>query len=100
MSKFWQGSISMPLLLIMTVFTAAESLAAEITSIEAFQQMPIAYPKFMIDNLWILMAAALVFVMHLGFATLESGLTRQKNTANILFKNMFVIPLMYPLSLV
>ena len=91
MSKFWQRPVSIPLLLIGMIFTASESRAAEITSMEAFQQMPIAYPKFMIDNLWILMAAALVFVMHLGFATLESGLTRQKNTANILFKNMFVI---------
>ena len=91
MSKFWQRPVSIPLLLIGMIFTASESRAAEITSMEAFQQMPIAYPKFMIDNLWILMATALVFVMHLGFATLESGLTRQKNTANILFKNMFVI---------
>ena len=47
--------------------------------------------KFMVDNLWILIAAALVFIMHLGFATLESGLTRQKNTVNILFKNLFII---------
>ena len=53
--------------------------------------MPLVYPKFMIDNLWILIAAALVFIMHLGFATLETGLTRQKNTVNILFKNVFVI---------
>ncbi|MCY3789864.1 MAG: ammonium transporter, partial [Gemmatimonadetes bacterium] len=53
--------------------------------------MPLAYPKFMVDNLWILIAAALVFIMHLGFATLESGLTRQKNTVNILFKNLFII---------
>ncbi|MDP6018987.1 MAG: ammonium transporter, partial [Candidatus Latescibacteria bacterium] len=45
----------------------------------------------MVDNLWILIAAALVFVMHLGFATLETGLTRQKNTVNILFKNVFII---------
>ena len=44
--------------------------------------------KFMIDNLWILISAAFVFIMHLGFATLESGLTRSKNTVNILFKNM------------
>ena len=91
MSKFWKGSVCVPILFLLTIFAAAKSAAAEITSIEAFQQMPIAYPKFMIDNLWILMAAALVFIMHLGFATLESGLTRQKNTGNILFKNLFVI---------
>tara|TARA_B100000809_G_scaffold60109_1_gene56652 strand:- start:2032 stop:3210 length:1179 start_codon:yes stop_codon:yes gene_type:complete len=29
--------------------------------------------------------------MHLGFAFLEIGLTRQKNTINILFKNIFII---------
>jgi ammonium transporter, Amt family len=49
------------------------------------------YVKFIIDNLWLLLSAALVFVMHLGFATLESGLTRQKNTVNILFKNTMII---------
>ena len=46
---------------------------------------------FTISNLWILISAALVFVMHLGFATLETGLTRAKNTVNILYKNVFVI---------
>jgi Amt family ammonium transporter len=33
----------------------------------------------------------LVFFMHLGFSLLEIGLTRQKNTINILFKNVFII---------
>ena len=65
--------------------------AQEITSMDGFRGMPLVYPKFVVDNLWILIAAALVFVMHLGFATLESGLTRQKNTVNILFKNVFII---------
>ncbi len=65
--------------------------AEEFTTMEAFQAMPLAYPKFMIDNLWILISAAFVFIMHLGFATLETGLTRQKNTVNILFKNLFII---------
>lgn len=37
------------------------------------------------------MCTALVFFMHLGFAFLEIGLTRQKNTINILFKNIFII---------
>ena len=34
---------------------------------------------------------ALVFLMHLGFSLLEIGLTRQKNSINILFKNFFII---------
>ncbi|TAH24877.1 MAG: ammonium transporter [Cytophagales bacterium] len=47
--------------------------------------------SFAVNNLWMLIATALVFIMHLGFATLESGLTRAKNTTNVLFKNT-VIP--------
>ena len=43
------------------------------------------------NNVWMMICTALVFFMHLGFAFLEIGLTRQKNTINILFKNMFII---------
>lgn len=46
---------------------------------------------FIINNIWILIATALVFVMHLGFAALESGFARSKNTVNILFKNTMII---------
>ena len=46
---------------------------------------------FTISNLWLLVAAGLVFIMHLGFATLESGLCRSKNTVNVLFKNVWII---------
>ncbi|MBD5778737.1 ammonium transporter [Pelagicoccus sp. NFK12] len=46
---------------------------------------------FTIGNVWLIVCAVLVFMMHLGFATLESGLTRAKNTINIIFKNLFVI---------
>jgi Amt family ammonium transporter len=43
------------------------------------------------NNVWMMICTALVFFMHLGFAFLEIGLTRQKNTLNILFKNIFII---------
>lgn len=43
------------------------------------------------NNVWMMICTALVFFMHLGFSLLEIGLTRQKNTINILFKNFFVI---------
>lgn len=43
------------------------------------------------NNTWMLVATFLVFIMHLGFATLETGLTRSKNTVNILFKNSSVL---------
>jgi Amt family ammonium transporter len=44
-----------------------------------------------INNVWMMICTALVFFMHTGFAFLEIGLTRQKNTINILFKNIFII---------
>ena len=46
---------------------------------------------FTANNIWMMICTALVFFMHLGFSFLEIGLTRQKNTINILFKNFFVI---------
>jgi Amt family ammonium transporter len=47
--------------------------------------------QFFANNVWMMLCAGLVFIMHLGFATLESGLTRAKNTTNILFKNTFIV---------
>jgi len=41
-----------------------------------------------INNLWILVSAALVFVMQGGFLCLETGLTRSKNNINVALKNL------------
>ncbi|NJM26324.1 MAG: ammonium transporter [Bacteroidia bacterium] len=38
-----------------------------------------------------MLSAALVFIMHLGFATVEAGFTQAKNTVNILFKNTMTV---------
>ena len=46
---------------------------------------------FTANNTWMLVSTLLVFIMHLGFAALESGLTRSKNTVNILFKNISIV---------
>ncbi|HRR89415.1 MAG TPA: ammonium transporter family protein [Eubacteriales bacterium] len=43
-----------------------------------------------VDTLWVVFAGALVFFMNLGFASVESGLARSKNTVNILSKNFIV----------
>ncbi|MEM6841879.1 MAG: ammonium transporter [Bacteroidota bacterium] len=48
---------------------------------------------FTTNNLWMMIATVLVFIMHLGFASLESGLTQSKNTVNILFKNATILPI-------
>ena len=64
-----------------TVELAAKSEAA-ISGAEAM---------FAVNNTWMLVATILVFIMHLGFASLEAGLSRAKNTVNILFKNTAII---------
>ncbi|MFT5387144.1 MAG: Amt family ammonium transporter, partial [Candidatus Omnitrophota bacterium] len=46
---------------------------------------------FVANNVWMMVSTFLVFIMHLGFSTLEAGLTRAKNTVNILFKNVMII---------
>lgn len=46
---------------------------------------------FTANNVWMLMATVLVFVMHLGFSALEAGFVQKKNTVNILFKNAMII---------
>ena len=46
---------------------------------------------FTVNNTWMLISTFLVFIMHLGFASLEAGLTQSKNTVNILFKNVSII---------
>ncbi|GAE89795.1 ammonium transporter [Acetivibrio straminisolvens] len=43
-----------------------------------------------VDTLWVVLAAILVFFMNLGFAAVESGFARSKNTVNILSKNFIV----------
>ena len=41
-----------------------------------------------IDNMWLLIAGFMVMFMQPGFAMVEAGFTRSKNTANILMKNL------------
>jgi Amt family ammonium transporter len=50
----------------------------------------VAEIKVALDTAWVLLTAFLVFFMNLGFALVESGLTRSKNTVNILAKNFIV----------
>ena len=49
--------------------------------------------KFIANNIWMMIATVLVFIMHLGFATLEAGFVQKKNVVNILFKNVSIVSL-------
>jgi Amt family ammonium transporter len=44
--------------------------------------------QILMDTMWTLIAAFLVFLMQAGFAMVETGMTRQKNSANIMMKNL------------
>jgi Amt family ammonium transporter len=68
---------------------AAAAPAPKYKDLAAFKESP-GYSTFTVNNTWMMLSAALVFIMHLGFATVETGLTRSKNTVNILFKNTLI----------
>ena len=73
---------------------AKEQASPEATGLNVYNYEAIDQkqtPFFTTSNLWLLLAAALVFLMHLGFATLESGLCQKKNVVNVLFKNVWII---------
>ncbi|MCF7863871.1 MAG: ammonium transporter [Kiritimatiellales bacterium] len=70
------GSMALPMV------TFAEEAAPAVTAADAM---------FTINNTWMMVSIFLVFTMHLGFATVETGLTRAKNTVNILFKNTAIV---------
>ena len=77
--KRWTGR----LILLMAVVACMSSLAhAQATGDEAM---------FVVNNTWMMVATFLVFIMHLGFACLESGLVQAKNSVNILFKNTLIV---------
>jgi Amt family ammonium transporter len=69
------------------------SLGALLLATPAFAQGITPETKVVVDTLWVLVAALLVFFMNAGFAMLESGLCRAKNTVNILAKNFIVFAL-------
>ncbi|WP_422361316.1 ammonium transporter [Reichenbachiella sp.] len=60
---------------------------AEVTNAVAEAAAASAGALFTANNIWMMLATALVFIMHLGFAGVEAGFGQSKNTVNILFKN-------------
>jgi len=60
--------------------------AADVVSIAEVSGQ-VAQNFLTINNVWMMVATFLVFIMHLGFAGVEAGFGQSKNTVNILFKN-------------
>lgn len=61
--------------------------SSEATMAIAATSEEVSNALFTANNIWMMLATALVFIMHLGFAGVEAGFTQSKNTVNILFKN-------------
>ncbi len=50
-------------------------------------EMNLAEMQASMDTVWLITAGALVFFMQAGFALLESGMSRSKNSVNVIMKN-------------
>lgn len=86
---------------IIEILSLGEICAADIVAVEATEVSETvevlkaaapsvetaASPIVPLDTVWVLLAAMLVFFMQPGFALVEAGFTRSKNTANIIMKN-------------
>jgi Amt family ammonium transporter len=79
---------------VIALLATAVSTASTSYVVAAQEQAPgapaIDTNKVAMDTMWTLVTAFLVFFMNLGFAMVESGLCRAKNTVNILAKNYIV----------
>ena len=70
-------------LLLFPLIAAAQTSPEEAGTVDKISELSTG-----INTVWMLLAAMLVFFMQPGFALVEAGFTRSKNTANILMKNL------------
>ncbi|MEB3311655.1 MAG: ammonium transporter [Snowella sp.] len=93
-SPYWLASVPLSALIVVVWHTAVSAQgteAAKLTLESVSGDM--ATLKGTLNAIWILIAAILVIFMNAGFAMLEAGLCRQKNTVNVLTKNLIVFAL-------
>ena len=80
----WLACIPLALIIVAAWHTAAHAQDDVIAAADV---------QFVLDNIWVLIAAILVIFMNAGFGMLETGFCRQKNAVNILSKNLIVFAL-------
>jgi len=85
MNRSIANKVALPLVMAMTALPGVALAADGATKVTG------AAATYVANNTWMLVATFLVFIMHLGFASLEVGLTRSKNAVNILFKNTAIV---------
>ncbi len=80
----WQALLLMSVIFMLFIVPASAGTVEE-------NSESIANLETALTFMWLLIAGAIVFLMHAGFSLVEIGLTRTKNTANILMKNFMTI---------
>jgi Amt family ammonium transporter len=81
-------TVAQVLALIVLVPAAAYALDGKVLNADTNQLEAVPQAKFWADTIWTIITACLVFFMQAGFAMVEGGLTRAKNTGNIMMKNL------------
>ena len=80
----WQALLLMSVMFMLFIVPAsAETVEENSVSIENLETA--------LTAMWLIIAGGIVFLMHAGFSLVEIGLTRTKNTANILMKNFMTV---------
>ncbi|NER36964.1 MAG: ammonium transporter [Oscillatoria sp. SIO1A7] len=84
LSPSWQACLFLAGTIVLVWSSVALAAEADLSNSEL---------KTILDTIWVIFAACLVFFMNAGFAMLETGFCRQKNAVNILAKNLIVFGL-------
>ena len=71
-----------------TTALAGLAIVGPLSSTASAQEPGIAEIALAVDQIWLVVAAAMVMFMQAGFAMVEAGFTRAKNAANIIMKNL------------
>ncbi len=91
--KHWKACLSVSifvLLLWVSTVTATPLSTNELTEVKQNIRQEI---QVIVDTIWVIFSGCLVFFMNAGFAMLEAGFCRSKNTVSILAKNLIVFAL-------
>ncbi|MBW4632722.1 MAG: ammonium transporter [Iphinoe sp. HA4291-MV1] len=88
LSPTWQSCLLLASIIVLIWSYTAVAQTSTITPVKASSNWQAA-----VDTVWVLFTGCLVFFMNAGFAMLETGLCRHKNTVNILAQNFIVFAL-------
>ena len=88
--KNWQASLPLIVIILLVWIYAAAAQPLTPTEISTLKQELKQELQVGLDTMWVVLAGCLVFFMNAGFAMLEAGFCRPKNTVSILTKNLTV----------